>query len=84
MNSYRIDAESDEFHVVVVEAVAPRRRDWWRVLRGTYTPTLARRERLTVKGMDRVIRGVWSEAALTRDLDDSILHRRILERWGDG
>ena len=58
--SIRIDSESDEYEVTTVEPIPPRKRDWWAVLRGRYTPKVKKVKRLTVKGMNRALKQTWT------------------------
>jgi hypothetical protein len=47
----RSPTESDEYTNVYYVTDPPRKRDFFRVLFGRYTPQVRRVERLTVKGM---------------------------------
>lgn len=59
-DSYRIDAESDEYVDILVVAVKPTWRDVWAILRGRYRPKVVRRERLTPAGLLRALKQAWT------------------------
>jgi hypothetical protein len=58
--SIRLESESDEFRVVSVVGVMPRRRDFWRVLWGTYRPLVVRRSAVTLAGVSKTLKEVWT------------------------
>lgn len=67
-------SESDEFIRVGYRASSPRKRDFWRVLRGRWKPEVNRVETYTCKGLDRELKSAWtSEKVREQWLDPSPL-----------
>lgn len=64
MTETRSAVESDEYVSVFYATDAPRKRDFLKVLLGRYEPTVRRVERLTLAGMDREMKRVWSPEAM--------------------
>lgn len=65
MTTYlRSEKESTEYVSVGYEAIAPRRRDFLRVLFGRYTPAVRRIERMTLAGADRALKNSWTGPAM--------------------
>lgn len=60
MESIHSATESDEFVTVSYVAVKPRKRDFFRVLFGTYVPKVKRVEAITAKGLARELKAVWT------------------------
>lgn len=63
-DSVRLASESDRYKVTSVVAVGPTWRDVWAILRGRYRPLVVKRRRMTVAGMNREIKKVWSTGAV--------------------
>lgn len=80
MRSYRVEGESDKYESVSIVAVPPRRRDVWRILRGTYVPEVRVKRTLTTAGVARTIKEVWTGPAVRE-----AMHQRnpLLERLLD-
>lgn len=65
MTTYlRSEKESTKYVSVGYEAIAPRRRDFLRVLLGRYTPAVRRVERMTLAGADRALKDAWVGPAM--------------------
>jgi hypothetical protein len=64
----RSDVESDEFTTVSYEATRPRRRDFLRVLLGRWKPVVRRVERLTAKGMARMLKQTYTADAMREQM----------------
>jgi hypothetical protein len=60
----RSPTESDEYTNVYYVTDPPRKRDFFRVLFGRYTPQVRRVERLTVKGMHHELKRTWTSDAM--------------------
>lgn len=58
MRTYEVSR--DEYQVQLIEAIKPRKRDFWKVLRGKYTPLLQERSILTLAGYDRILKAQWA------------------------
>lgn len=74
------DVESDEWTRVGYAADAPRKRDFWKVIRGKWQPEVRRVERLTVAGLNRTLKEVWSAEALKEQMFDSNPLLGLVER----
>lgn len=66
----RIDAESDEYAVTMVKAVAPSWRDVWAIVRGRYEPKVRKVKSATAAGMDRALKEVWSSPLLEEQIHE--------------
>jgi hypothetical protein len=64
----RSEAESTKYEDVLYRAVKPRKRDFWKVLSGTYTPQVERVERVTVAGVNKVLKEVWTSKPMQEQL----------------
>lgn len=62
--AYVVPSDSDQWGPLVISARPPRRRDFWRVLRGRYVPRLKLSRTLTLKGSEVRIANVWDGATL--------------------
>lgn len=56
-------SENGHEHVSVV-GVPPRRRDFWRVLRGRYRPLVRVQRTITVKGASHIVKDVYSRESV--------------------
>lgn len=74
MDRYKVEALSDEYEITYVVPVAPTRRDLWKILRGKYKPQVKEGKTLTWKGMNRVLKEVWTDPALIAQLRGPGLH----------
>ena len=70
-HSIRIDSESNEYESVSVVADTPTWRDCWKIVRGTYRPTVRRETRLTLAGHARLLKQTWTSEKMTAMLYDS-------------
>jgi hypothetical protein len=64
----RSEAESTKYESVSYRAVRPRKRDFWKVLTGRYVPEVVREVSLTVEGMNRALKEVWTGETMERRL----------------
>lgn len=58
-----------------VEAIKPRKRDFWKVLRGTYQPRLAVGRRTNLRHADAWLRWAWRPRLLAPPFFDSALRK---------
>jgi hypothetical protein len=70
--SYVIPSPDDHYGPWVIGAIPPRKRDFWKVLRGKWKPEVYVTQRLTLKGTNRVIKSVYTHERLTEQLADSL------------
>jgi hypothetical protein len=70
---YVIPSPDDHYGPWVVTASKPRKRDFWKVLRGKWEPQLTVSQALTMKGMNRELKFVYHGPTLAEQLHDSSL-----------
>jgi hypothetical protein len=57
---FTLKDESDKYEITVVEAVKPTWRDVWAIVRGRYEPKVRKRRQITVLGMEKALKEVWT------------------------